>query len=54
VGFFYFLTALNKERIPREIIFEISTTKGVRLVERYLSILAHNLSFFFFFFFVLN
>jgi hypothetical protein len=35
--------------IPREIIFEISTTKGVRLVERYLSIIAHIQSFFFFF-----
>ncbi|XP_059433601.1 uncharacterized protein LOC132166741 isoform X2 [Corylus avellana] len=28
--------ALNREKIPREIIFEISTTKGVQLVERYL------------------
>jgi len=49
---FFFHIALNKESIPREIIFEISAVKGLQLEERYLSMLAHILSFFVSFFFL--
>jgi hypothetical protein len=48
-----FSTSMNKESMPQDIIFEISTTKDVRLVERYLSMFGHNLFFFFFAFFFL-
>jgi hypothetical protein len=34
-GFPICFTALSKERIPKQITFEISTTNGVRLLERY-------------------